>query len=323
MRGQKVLACGLAMAALLVGATARAADEIDAGTVGSASALLWPYYIGKEKGFFTAAGLDLDMVFTPSSAAVLQQLAAGALNLAMGVGLVDPIHAMDKGAEVAIVRIDGQVPPYALLAKPDIKSLKDLKGKTISVGGLADITRIYAEKMLAPNGVLPGQFDMVFAGATSARFAALQAGAVDAAIVLPPFNFRAEAAGFNNLGRVMDYTGKDLPFAGLAVGIAWGGAHKPLVQRMVQAYTRSIGWFYDEANRGEAIDILIKAVNANREDVVQSYDFFRQIEFFEPTGKVSRTHLQNLVTVLKGMGDVSPTLTVDRLVLPGVTELTD
>ena len=47
--------------------------------------------------------------------------------------------------------------------------------------------------MLAPHGVKPGEFDMVFAGATSARASALLAGAVDAAILLPPFNFQAEA----------------------------------------------------------------------------------------------------------------------------------
>ena len=59
----------------------------------------------------------------------------------------------------------------------------ELKGKLISVGGAKDITRIFVEQMLLPNGVKPGEFDMTFAGATSARFSALQAGAVDAAIL--------------------------------------------------------------------------------------------------------------------------------------------
>ena len=98
------------------------------------------------------------------------------------------------------VRIEVQAPPYALVAKPSITSLKDLKGKVISLGGPKDITRIYVERMLAPNGVKPGDFDMVFAGATTARASALLAGAVDAAILLPPFNFQAVAKGFNSLG---------------------------------------------------------------------------------------------------------------------------
>ncbi len=95
------------------------------------------------------------------------------------------------GAPIAVVRIEVQAPPYDLVAKPSIKSLGDLKGKLISLGGPKDITRIYVERMLAPNGVKRGEFDMVYAGATSARAAALVAGAVDAAILLPAFNFQA------------------------------------------------------------------------------------------------------------------------------------
>ena len=48
-----------------------------------------------------------------------------------------------------------QAPPYAILAKPAIKRITDLKGKVVSIGGVKDITRIYLERMLAPNGVKP------------------------------------------------------------------------------------------------------------------------------------------------------------------------
>ena len=97
--------------------------------------------------------------------------------------------------------------------------MKELKGKIVSVGGAKDITRIFVERMLEPHGVKPGEFDMTFAGATSARFAALQAGAVDAAILTPPFNFHAQSAGFTNLGNTIEYT--DMPFAGIAVNTTW------------------------------------------------------------------------------------------------------
>src|SRR5207302_2665798 len=51
--------------------------------------------------------------------------------------------------------------------KRDIKSIAGLKGKTIIVGGAKDITRIFVDRMLAPHGVKPGEFDYVFAGARS------------------------------------------------------------------------------------------------------------------------------------------------------------
>ena len=122
-----------------------------------------------QQGFFAEKDVRIDIVFVQSSAATMQQLTAGSLDITMSTGLVDPIRAIDKGAPLAIVRFEAQSPPYALVAKPAIKSMRDLKGKIISSGGAKDITRIYVERMLAPSGVKPGEFDLVFAGATSAR----------------------------------------------------------------------------------------------------------------------------------------------------------
>src|SRR5207253_1391643 len=195
---------------------AYAADTVIIGAVGSSSANAWPVHIGVQKGFFRDAGIDLDFVCAQSNAAVIQQLTAGSTHVATNAGLVDPIRAIDKGAPIAIVRIEIQAPPYALLARRDIKSIAGLKGKTIIVGGAKDITRIFVDRMLAPHGVKPGEFDYVFAGATNARFSALQSGAVDAALLTAPFNFYAESAGFQNLGFTFDYL-KDMPFAGMAV----------------------------------------------------------------------------------------------------------
>ena len=160
--------------------------------VGQASANVWPVLIGIEKGFFAAEGIKPDLVYVQSSAALVQQVTAGSLGICMSTGLADPLRAVGMGAPIAVVRIEVQAPPYDLVAKPSIKSLSELKGKVISLGGPKDITRIYVERMLAPNGVKPGEFDMVFAGATAARTSALIAGAVDAAILLPAFNFQAD-----------------------------------------------------------------------------------------------------------------------------------
>ena len=65
--------------ALLAPSVARAADTVSIGTVGSASANLWPVFIGMKKGFFEAANLKLDVIYVQSSANLVQQLAAGSL----------------------------------------------------------------------------------------------------------------------------------------------------------------------------------------------------------------------------------------------------
>src|SRR5438046_307249 len=142
----------LLFAAAAIVAPQAQAETITIGLVGTASATHWPIYAGLKKGYYAEADIKLDMVFTPSSGALVQQLAAGSLDAALSTGIVDPIYAIDKGAAIAIVRLEIQSPPYALIAKPSIKRLEELKGKTIMIDGPKGITKIYVERMLAANG---------------------------------------------------------------------------------------------------------------------------------------------------------------------------
>jgi len=307
--------------ATLAVAPARGADNVTLGTVGSASANLWPVFISLDKGFFTELNLKADLVYVPSSAQVIQQLTSGSLDITMSTGLVDPIRAIEKGSPIAIVRLEAQSPPYALVAKPSIKSYADLKGKVISVGGPKDITRIYVERMLAPSGVKPGDFDMVFAGATSARAQALLSNAVDAAIILPPFNFQAVAQGFHELGLTVDFA-PELPFSGTVVNLPWAKAHPDVMARVLAAHAKATAWFEDDRNRAEAVRIMVAASKLKTDEVEKAYDFFRKGKFFEPTGKVSRKRLGALVDALVSLGDI-PKIEVERLILPGVTQMAD
>jgi ABC-type nitrate/sulfonate/bicarbonate transport system substrate-binding protein len=303
------------------GAPARAADKIAAGTLGG-QAPLWPFYIASRKGFFAAQNLDVDINFAQSGAAVTQQLTAGSIEIALSVGINDPIHAIDKGAPVAIVRIIGNAAPYVLIGKKGIKTIADLKGKTVSIGSTKDMTTIYFERMAAMSGLKRGDYDVVSAGVAAARYAALKAGVVDAALVLPPLNFQAEKAGYVSIAFAPDYV-KDLPFTGMAVFKPWAAQHGDLVKRMLAVTDASIAWLADPAHRDEAVDLLVKAGRADPEDSAASYDLLRRSGYFEPTSKVSRAKLQNLIAEERRAGNIGEALTVDRLVMPGITELTD
>jgi len=326
MRRQTILRSVAAIFLVLfsfVTASAYAQEEkLTFGTVGQASANMWPTLIGIEKGFYAAEGIKPDIVYVQSSAALVQQVTAGSLDISISTGLVDPLRAVGMGAPIAVVRLEVQAPPYDLVAKPSVAGLADLKGKVISLGGPKDITRIYVERMLAPHGVKPGEFDMVFAGATSARAAALVAGAVDAAILLPAFNFQTIERGFHSLGLTIDYV-KELPFTGMAVNVAWASSHKATLEKVLRAQNQSIAWFDDRTNRAEAVQILKTASSLSQEDIEKAYDFFRNGHFFEPSGKVSKAKLAALARAMESLGDLPGALDVDKVMLPGVTQVTD
>src|SRR5712691_3002751 len=306
---------------MMLGQAAQAADKIVAGTLGG-QAPLWPFYVAIHKGFFVAEGIDLELNFAQSGPAVTQQLTAGSLDVALSVGITNPIHAIDKGAPLALIRIVGNTAPYVLIGKPGLKTIADLKGKTVSVGQVNDIATVYFERMMAANGLKKGDYDVLSAGVSAARYAALKAGVADAALVLPPLNFQAAAAGYVTLGFTADYV-KDLPFTGTAVHRRWAAANVPVAKRILAATDKSVAWLADPSHRDEAIELLVKVARSSKEDAEASYDYLRRIEYFEPSSKVSRTKLRNLVEVEQRAGTVDPALAIDRLVMPGLTELTD
>lgn len=316
----------IAGALMLLGAIgfsglARAADTIVMVTTGTGSAQQWPVWIANAKGFFAAGGLKMDFVSAPSTSAGTQQLAAGSANIGGG-GLVDPIRAIDRGAQITLLRIETQVPAYSILAKPSIKSFKELKGRVVMIGGIKDITRIFFERTAIPNGLNPGEYDMVFAGSTASRLAALASGAVDATILLPPFTFKGEASGFKILADVPDFV-RDLPFSGVMVNLAWARQNKRALAAYLQALAQGVDWFHDDANRAEAVDILAKLNKVERSEVEQTYQVYRRLKVFDRKGLIGASQIGNLLKVLKDFGELEGSTDVARFVNPEFAGMAD
>lgn len=315
------LVVAVVCSALMSEMPGRAAEKnIDMGAIGGPNIALWPMFIANDKGMFASEGLKINLIYVSTNAGVQQQLAAGSFPIAHG-GTSDQVRAIFQGASFAIVRLEAQLSPYALVSKSTIKSIADLRGKTIIVGGAKDITLTYLERMLAAFGIKRGEYSLVFAGSTASRLSALQSGAIDAAILSAPFSFHAESAGFANLGHASDYA-KDIPFSAIAVNRAWAAQNKDDLDKFLSVYTKAVAWFGDLKNRAEAIQILRNKINMSQEDLNRSYDFLHKIGFFETKGEVSKKSFVALIETLKGdLGD--KVIDIDRLFLTGVTRVTE
>ncbi|HUB96807.1 MAG TPA: ABC transporter substrate-binding protein [Stellaceae bacterium] len=320
MHAKHLVAAGLWCAAILATPAADAAVTIETGLIGAANSVEWPIYIGIHKGFFADAGVTLDVIYVPTAPGLVQQLAAGSLDIC-DIGVVEPIHAVARGAAVAILRISGAVSPYEVLAKPSINSIQDLKGHTVVIGGLVDINRVYLERMLKAAGLTDKDIDITVVGNTAGRFAALKSGSADATMLAPPVNFFAEEAGFRNIGMLIDYT-KDLPFGSTNVSLAFAKSHHDAVMSFEQALNKSIAWFNDDANKDAAVDILAAEMKTtNRDDVVKSYDYLRKIGFFRNDDTISRKSLETLMDEMTAIGDTQGRVPMDKLLLPGVSHV--
>ncbi len=103
----------------------------------------------------------------------------------------------------------------------------------------------------------------------------------------------------------------------------WAAGHLEVAKNLMAAYAKSLTWFLDPANRQEAIDILVKAGNLDESEVAKSYAFSRQIPFFEVTGKLSTAQFASLMKVLIAMGEFQAPIPLERIALPGVSQIGD
>jgi NitT/TauT family transport system substrate-binding protein len=292
----------LALVAALAAQSATAADNLTFGVVAKL-ALQWPVYAALEKGYFDRAGLKLDIVATGGSAKAAQQLAAGAINIGEA-GLPDLLRPIEQGAPIKIVAYEVAEPPYKLVGRKEVRSLAELKGKKVMIGGTKDITLIYLEALAKPAGLKASDFDLLYAGATTARYAALVSGGVDAAILTSPFDFQALGQGYSNLGSVHQVL-PGLPFTGYGVNTTWAGANRNTIVSFLRAVHQGVEWLYDPKNRDEAVAILVKATGAKPEDSAKTYDlFFHELHAFRRDGSMPTEGFRRLLEAVAELGDL-------------------
>jgi NitT/TauT family transport system substrate-binding protein len=314
------------LAALLLGAAtlggirdAAAAERITIATVGRGQPPQWATFIANSKGFFAENGVSVELVAAQSAAAATLQVAAGSAQMSVG-GMTEVMLGIDHGAKLTLLSIETQVPPYSLFAKRTITSIKELRGKVVIVGGAKDVTLIYFERMAAANGLKPGDYDLLYAGTTPARYAALASGSVDAAILYPPGSFEAASRGYPNIGNLSDYV-KDMPFTGYAVDHAWAANNKPAVIAFLKGVHKAVNWFYDTNNRAEAVAILVKESGQSHDNIEKTYDYYRSLRIFPEDGTIDAKKLTSLVQALAQMSTLTGPADPQRFVNPAMAKL--
>jgi NitT/TauT family transport system substrate-binding protein len=138
-------------------------------------------------------------------------------------------------------------PPLSMIAIPSHHTFGDLRGGRIGTSSLTEGTRHVAERMLAAHGLTyPADYDFALEGSHVERWKALQAGTIDAALQMIPYDDIATDAGFTNLGPVTE------EFALNAVCIG-RSAQPTLVTPFLQALGEAAEWFRGHIEESAAI----------------------------------------------------------------------
>jgi ABC-type nitrate/sulfonate/bicarbonate transport system substrate-binding protein len=294
--------CILIAGTAVTSRAARRGTPVIIGQV-TAIALYWPDFIAQQKRFYADEGLDAESFFVGSTAAATQQLISGAIDIAFATAET-AVRAANKGADIVIIGETVYKWPYSFMAAKDIKKPLDLKGKKVILSTPRQDLTLLWEDWLRENGMEPSDVDQVFDGATPNRYAALAKGAVQAAVVSQPFDFRAISEGYTQLFETA-FVKKNYSFKIIAARGRWVQDNPETARAVIRAVARAIEWWYDPTNKEEAIDILQKVSNQDRALVEKTYIYYHEAVLPYSKGAVLRHDgFKNLLDRLVSMNEI-------------------
>jgi ABC-type nitrate/sulfonate/bicarbonate transport system substrate-binding protein len=228
----------LTLATLAGMAPAGAVDRVTFGQV-SPTATLWPGVIASKKGFFAAAGVEMDVVSIGVSPGQ-QAVASGSLDIMHNAcnAIVAYIEQGGTGARLAMVSMAGH--PAVLIGRKGLTDARDLKGKAIGTSSINSGSTILLKRLLKAKGLGDGDYDLVAGQGSAQIFQGLQAGALDAVWLVPPQSFTAAAAGYSVLGSFQEVAPKFM-FVCFAVNSAWLTAKPDVAHRFARAWLQGVG----------------------------------------------------------------------------------
>ncbi len=212
-----------------------------------------PLFFGKDKGFFTRENVDVDLVLMSPPTAIAA-LVAGELDFSTTVGAA--ISATMRGLPIKRILYIQQFVTFALMAAPEVKSVRDLIGKSLGAVALTDATAIAAREILKGNGVDPSAVNFFYTQSTESSRTALMSKKSTAAMLPPPFAEETQVRGFNRLAEAKDYA----PLSGIGL-LASSDALKKNPNKavsMIRAVLRTMAYMRDPRNHNELVDYILK-----------------------------------------------------------------
>jgi len=177
--------------------------EITVGVVAPAYVNV-PLWIAQERGFLERRGLAATERICGTTHGVTNALRVGEVDIALTAPEGSVADAVAGGPLRVVAGLTDR-PPLSMIALPRHRSVADLRGGRIGTSSLTEGTRHVAERMLAAHGLTyPADYDFALEGSHVERWKALQAGTIDAALQMIPYDQMAVEAGFTDLGPVTE-----------------------------------------------------------------------------------------------------------------------
>jgi NitT/TauT family transport system substrate-binding protein len=242
--------------ALLTGAAAAQNKQKVSIAVGGAGCLCYlPTVLAKQLGEFDKAGLEIELIDFKGGSQALQAVIGGSADVVSGY-YDHCVNLAAKGQSLVSFVVYDRFPGMVLAASPesgkDIKSIKDLAGKSVGVSAPGSSTDFFLKYLLSKNGVDPNSVGVVGIGLGATAVAAMEHGKVNAAVMLDPaatllqnkFKDMTNLSDTRTQKDTLAVFGGEYPGGALYTRADWIAKNEAAVQKMTGAILATLKWIH-------------------------------------------------------------------------------
>jgi ABC-type nitrate/sulfonate/bicarbonate transport system substrate-binding protein len=313
-RLKRTLVAGLAllsaMAALLIGASSRAATPVGKLVLALGTAppdlTCHTFYYAVENGFYKEEGLDLEIKPLVGDQAAVRAIVAGEADVAW-TGFAAALQAIEAGAQIVGISSTSPQLDYLLVAQKDVRKLSDLEGRSLGVSTPGAVSHQVPRLMMVAAGADPGRMQVVPIGGSAARVQALIAKKIDAAALNSSFAIRTAKVDYLH---VIGDAARDLP----SYVYAWEIVLRRLLterrsalQAFVTGTVRGARWAAENPERATAISQRVLP-DVPKDEIAAGVAQFAKVRYWNVNGTLPESAWSFTVSELLKGGEIKRSL---------------
>jgi NitT/TauT family transport system substrate-binding protein len=228
-----------------------------------------PSWVTSDTGIWKKHGLDVQLIYLRGGSRSVSALIGGSVDFVLGSDL-GITTALLQGAALTRVGVTTNTTGYSVVTQPNIKNIRDLRGKILGITPGRDAAYARLVKILRENGMDANKevtFLTIGDGGPAGRVAALSNGVIHASMFTPPSDLIAERLGMKILAKI-DVANVG---GGLNTTTAYLQKNRPVLVRFLKGYMEGI--HYLKTHREESLKIFSKYVrNPDRDIMANLYE---------------------------------------------------
>jgi ABC-type nitrate/sulfonate/bicarbonate transport system substrate-binding protein len=254
------------------------------------------YQVALAKGIFKEEGLEVEMIQMNPRLGGLAVM-NGDIDFTTTFGTT--LRGILQGLPIKFIAISVRQTDHFLIARPEIKTLQDLRDKRLGVSTLFGTDQLAAEDMLTSKGFNPSLLKVVALGDAPVRTQALRSGVVEAIAMNAPYDMTLMKSGFTVLAGPQDLK-RALPLAGLAVRDLSLKEKSPLNKRVLRSVLKAHRFIFE--NKQETIRVMMQWLSQPPDVAARSYEL--ALMSLSKNGEISDFDMERLTEKKRPLDEV-------------------